>query len=139
LGLRRLGLAFLGGGFGLLLQRRAQDVAERSARIRRSILGDRLLLFGDLHRLDREVGLLRAVEADNHRVELLADLEAFGALLVAVAAKVAALDEAGRSVVADLDVEPGVLDRANGDGHDIVLVDARSAAAGTRTGSRTLA
>ena len=51
------------------------------------------------------------------------DLEALGALLVAVAAKVAALDEAGRAVVADLDVEPGVLDRADGDGHDIALVD----------------
>jgi hypothetical protein len=30
-------------------------------------LGHRLLLFGDLHRLDREVRLLGAVEADHHR------------------------------------------------------------------------
>ena len=80
------------------------------ARIRAAVLGDRLLLLGDLHRLDREVGLLRTVEADHHRVELLADLEALGALLVAVAAEIVALDEADRAVVADLHVEPGILD-----------------------------
>src|SRR5206468_4308796 len=51
-----------------------------------------------------------------------------GALLVAVAAKVAELDEAGRPIVANLHVETGVLDRADVYGHDIALVDARTAA-----------
>src|SRR3546814_6771790 len=46
-----------------------------------------------LQRLDREAGLLRAVEAGDHRIELLTDLIALGALFVAVAAKVRALDE----------------------------------------------
>jgi hypothetical protein len=66
-------------------------------------LRDRLLLLGDLKRLDGEVRLLGAVEANNHCVELLADLETLRTLLVAVAAKVAPLEEARRSVVADLD------------------------------------
>ena len=69
---------------------------------------DRLLLFGDLQRLDREVGLLRAIEADDQCIEFLADLEAFRALLVAVAAEIGALDEAGRAIVANLDLEPTV-------------------------------
>ena len=97
-------------------QRRAQDVAQRGAGIGGAILRHRLLLLGDLHRLDREIGLLRAVEADHLGIELLPHLEALGALLVAVAAKVGALDEAGRAVVADLDVEPAVADVADGDG-----------------------
>jgi hypothetical protein len=44
--------------------------------------------------LIEKFGLLRPVEADHQRVELLADLEALGALLVAVAAEIGALDEA---------------------------------------------
>ena len=96
-------------------------------RIRRAVLRDRLLLFGDLQRLDREVRLLRAVEADDHRVELLADLEALRTLLVAVAAKVGALDEAGRAVVADLDLEPAVADFEHGDGDRLALLDAAAA------------
>ena len=107
-----------------LLQRLAEDVAEDRARIRRPILRHRLLLFGDLQRLDREGRLLRAVEARNLRVELLADLEALGALLVAVAAKVGALDEAGRAVVADLHFQPAVAHFEDGDGDRLALVDA---------------
>ena len=83
-----------------------EDVAEARAGIGAAVLGHGLLLFGDLHRLDREVRLLRTVEADDHRVEILADLEALRALFVAVAAKIAALDEADRAIVADLNVEP---------------------------------
>src|SRR5690606_34767685 len=108
----------------LLLQRLAQDVAEARARIGRAILRHRLLLLGDLERLDREVGLLRAVEAGDHGVELLADLEALRPLLVTVATKVAALDEAGRAVVARLDVKPAVIDREHRHRDDIALADA---------------
>src|SRR4051812_16380689 len=75
-----------------LLEGLAEDVAERRTRIRRTILRDRLLLLGDLHRLDREGRLLGAVEAAHHRIELLADLEPLGTLLVAVAAEIATLD-----------------------------------------------
>src|SRR3546814_10474406 len=84
------------------LQRFAKDIAQRRARIGRTTLLHRLLLLGDLHRLDREGRLLRPVEARHHRVELLADLEAFRTLLVAVAAEIGALDEAGRAVLARL-------------------------------------
>ena len=38
-----------------VLQRRAQDVAQRRARVGRAILCNRLLLFGDLHRLEAVV------------------------------------------------------------------------------------
>src|SRR5688572_4385281 len=107
-----------------LLQRLAEDIAQRRARIRRSILRDRLLFLGDLQRFHREIRLLRAVEADHHRIELLADLEALGALLVAVAAKVGALDEAGRSAVADLDLEPSVAHFEDRNGDRLALGDA---------------
>src|ERR1700752_272587 len=66
----------------------AEDFAERRARVGRTVLRDSLLLFGELQRLDREGRLLGAVETGHHRVELLADLETLGALLVAIAAKV---------------------------------------------------
>src|SRR5690606_14364230 len=92
------------------------------------------LLFGDLARLDREVGLLRAVEADHHRVDLLPDLEAVRTLLVAVAAEVRALDEAGRTIVAGLDLEPAVADLEHRDGDDVVLAQAaRGCGAGRRS------
>src|SRR6476620_11763592 len=113
----------------LRLQRGAEDVAQRGAGVRRAVLLDRLLLFGDLARLDREVGLFRTVEADDHRIELGADLEAVGALLVAVAAEVAALDEASRAVVADLHFQPAVAHFEHGDGDHVVLLDRTGTAA----------
>src|SRR5438105_13803375 len=103
----------------LLFQGCSQDVAQRGPGVGRAILRDRLLLLSDLHRLDREVGLLRTIEADHQSVELLPDLEALGALLVAVAAEIRALGEAGHTVVADLNVEPGILDGADRDGQHI--------------------
>src|SRR5438046_366454 len=78
-----MGLVLLGAG----LQRFAKDIAQRRTRIRRAILRDGLLLLGDLHRLDREVRFLGAIEAADQCIELLPDLEALGTLLVAVAAK----------------------------------------------------
>src|SRR3546814_16983303 len=45
------------------LQRFAKDIAQRRARIGRTILLHRLLLLGDLLPLDRESRLLRPVEA----------------------------------------------------------------------------
>src|SRR5437868_11893830 len=114
------GLGLRGGS--LFFQCCAKDVAERRARVRAAVLRDRLLFLGDLHRLDREIGLLRAVKADHERIELLPDLEPLGTLLVAVAAEIGALDKTDRPVVADLNVEPGILDRANGDGQRVALL-----------------
>src|SRR5207248_3106563 len=117
--LRRLGgLRFLESG--------TEDVAERCAGVRGPILRDRLLLLGDLERLDREIRLLRAIEADHHGIELLADLETLGALLVSVAAKIAALDEAGRAIVANLDVEARILNRTHSDGERFAFLDTSS-------------
>src|SRR4051794_27902828 len=126
-------LGLLLGGLGLLLERSAKDVAKRRTRIRRSVLRNRLLFLGDLKRLDGEVWLLRPIEADDHCVELLADLEAVGALLVAVTAKIAALDEAGDAVLTNLDVEPGVLNCAHDHGQGFALLGAAAGAAGRCT------
>jgi hypothetical protein len=67
-----------------VLQSRAEDVAERSARVGRTELCDGFLLFGDFQRLDRQLdlaGLLRDLDA---RVDLLADGETLRTLVVTV-------------------------------------------------------
>src|SRR3954447_8048689 len=125
------GLRF--GSSSLLFQSCAQDITQRGPGVGRAVLRDRLLLLGDLHRLDREVGLLRPIEADYESIELLADLESLGALLVAIAAEVRALGEAGGTVVADLDIEPRILDRADRDGQHIALLDPAGCARSTRS------
>src|SRR5687768_11570020 len=114
----------------LLLQGLAENVAQARAGVRRPILGDGLLLFGDLERLDREVRLLRAVETGHHGIELLTDLETLRTLLVAVAAEVGPLDEASRAVVADLHFEAAVAHFENGDGDRLALVHATAGADG---------
>src|SRR3546814_20144582 len=76
-----------------------QDVAQRCTRIRRSELRHGFLLFGDLTRLYREVGLLRSVETGHEGVDLLAHLDSVGSLLVKVTAKVGALTDAGGTIV----------------------------------------
>src|SRR5262249_11732257 len=98
-------LLLLGGLFGRLLalapERRAEDVAERRARVGGAVLGNGLLLLGDFERLDRDLHLVAAaVELGHARVDLLADREAFRPLLAAVAREFVALDE-GREVGAD--------------------------------------
>src|SRR5437588_1910828 len=68
------------------LQSRAENVAERRTRICRSILRDRLFLFGNFERFDRDGDLARAtIELRDPRVHLLADGKALGALIAAVA------------------------------------------------------
>jgi hypothetical protein len=87
-------------------ERGAEDVAERSARVGRAILRDRLLLLGDFERLDRDGHFTRAaVELGDARVDLLADREALGALVAAVARQLAALDEGGEVGAGDLDLD----------------------------------
>src|SRR5438128_10733894 len=69
-----------------LLERGAENVAERSPGIRGAVLGDRLLLLGDFQCLDRYRDLAAAaIELGDARIDLLADREALGALLGAIA------------------------------------------------------
>src|SRR3546814_2888639 len=100
------------------------DIAERRTRIRGTILCNSLLLFGNLQRLDREIGFLAAVETDNHRIDLLAGLEAVGTLFVTVAAKIATLDEASCTVFTGLDFKAAIADFKNRDGNGRALVKA---------------
>src|SRR3984893_19321348 len=81
---------------GALLERGTENVAQRRPRIGGTVLRDGLLLFGNFQRLDRDLhlaGLL--VELDHTRIDLFADGEAFGALIVAVTGELGALDEGG--------------------------------------------
>ena len=108
--------------FLAVLQRRAQDVAERSAGVGRAVLGDRFLLFGDFQRLDRHRQLARLLVVGDHaRVDLLADREALGALLVAVARKIAALDEGLDAGLDQPHFEAAILDADDLAGDDGVL------------------
>jgi hypothetical protein len=71
-----------------ILERGAENVAQGRARVGRAVLGDGFLLLGDFQRLDRDLhlaGLL--VELDHPRIDLLADRETLGALVVAIASE----------------------------------------------------
>src|SRR4029077_9059381 len=99
-----LALRLLGSLFDILFLRLAQggakDVAKRGAAIGRAVLGDSLLLLGDLQRLDRNRDLAGlGVDLSHYRVELLADAKAVRPLLGAVAREIGAADEARKVVV----------------------------------------
>src|SRR5688572_25492313 len=82
----------LRGFLATLLERGAENVAERRARVGGAVLSDRLLLLGDFQRLDRHAdlaGLL--VELRHAGIDLLADRETLGPLLGAIAREVVAL------------------------------------------------
>src|SRR5690554_5992444 len=75
--------------FLLLAQSRAENVAERCARIRRSVLSNGFLLFRNLECLDRHRQLARLlVEDGDASIDLLADGEALWTLLVTVTREV---------------------------------------------------
>src|SRR2546421_5640762 len=79
-----------------VLERGAENVTQRRPRIGGAVLRDGFLLFGDFQRLDRDLhlaGLL--VELDHAGIDLLADGEPFGALIVAIAGEFGPLDEGG--------------------------------------------
>src|SRR5258708_30997110 len=93
-GATRVDLVFL-VFLALALERGAEDVAERGARIGGAVLGDRLLLLRHFERLDRHLHLAgAAVELRDPRLDLLADREALPPLLPPVARHLRALDEA---------------------------------------------
>src|SRR4051794_33175314 len=79
-----------------VLERGAEDVAQRCSRIGGAILRNGFLLFGDFQRLDRDLhlaGLL--VELDHAGIDLFADGETLSALIVAIAGEFRPLDEGG--------------------------------------------
>src|SRR4051812_43944459 len=101
----------------------AEDVAERGAGIRGAVLGNRLLLLGHFECLDRELHLGgAAVEQDDAGIDLLADLEAVGTLVVAVAGELRTLDEGGQIPANDLHVDAGLLDLGDLGGDDVALL-----------------
>src|SRR3954447_6939100 len=107
-----------------VLERGAEDVAERCSRIGRAVLRDGFLLFGDFERLDRHLdlaGLL--VELDHAGIDLLADGEAFGALIVAVTSELRALHERGEVGTGDLHLDAALLHFDHFAGHDRALLD----------------
>src|SRR5215468_3589712 len=84
-----LALACLGPGLLRLRQGGAEDVAQAGARIGRAVFGHRLLVFVDLTRLDRERQLARlGIHRRDLGVDLLADGEAVGTLIAALARQV---------------------------------------------------
>src|SRR3569833_2136379 len=110
-------LAVLEGG--------AQDVAERSARVRRPIGGDRFLLLGDFQRLDGEGDLAGlAVVLGDARVNLLTLGEALRALVVAVAAQIGAADERRHLRIRAAHFDAAIVDLGDGAGHDRALLEA---------------
>src|ERR1700737_2125651 len=109
---------------GTLLERGAENVAQRRPRIGGAVLRDGLLLFGDFQRLDRALHLAGfLVELDHPRIDLLADGEAVGTLVVAVARQFRALDEGGEVSARDLDRDTAFLDLEHFAGHDRALLD----------------
>ena len=93
---------------GLLAQGRAQDVAQRRAGVGRAELLDGFLVLGHFQGLDRQGDAAGGlVDVGDLGVEAVADGEALGALLGAVARQVGLADEGGhrRVVVAELHLD----------------------------------
>src|SRR5215207_7410247 len=101
---RLFGIVSAFGLLGLLatlLECGTENVAQRRARVGGAVLGNRLLLLRDFERLDRHLHLVgAAVELDHACINFLADREALGPLLAAVAGKLGPLDE-GRELGTD--------------------------------------
>src|ERR1700731_1292427 len=109
---------------GALLERGAENIAQRRPRIGGAVLRDGLLLLGDFQRLDRDLhlaGLL--VELDHPRIDLFADGETLGALIGALARQLGPLDEGGEVGARDLHLDPRFLHFEHFAGHDRALLD----------------
>src|SRR4051812_8992916 len=107
-----------------VLQRGAENVAQRRSRIGGAVLRDGFLLFGNFQRLDRDLhlaGLL--VELDHAGIDLLADGETLGALIVAITGQFRPLDEGGEIGARDLHLDAGFLHFEHFAGHDRALLD----------------
>src|SRR6266849_4708713 len=107
-----------------ILERGAENIAQRRPRIGGAILGDGFLLFGDFQRLDRDLHLAGfLVELDHPRVDLFADGKTIGALVVAIAGQLGPLDEGGEVGAGDLDLDAAFLDLEHFAGHHRALLD----------------
>src|SRR4051812_38342777 len=107
-----------------VLERGAENIAERRTRIGGAVLSDGFLLFGDFQRLDRDLHLARLlVELDDACVDLFADREALGALIGALARKLGPLDEGGKIGARDLHLDAAFLYFQHLAGHDRALLD----------------
>src|SRR5260221_1127870 len=107
-----------------VLERGAENIAQRRPRIGGAILRDGFLLFGDFQCLDRDLhlaGLL--VELDYACIDLFADGETLGALIVAIAGEFRPLDEGGEVGARDLHLDAGFLHFEHFAGHDRALLD----------------
>src|SRR5258707_12669477 len=92
------------------LERGAENVAQRRARVGRAVLRDGFLLLGDFQRLDRDLHLAGfLVELDHARVDLFADRKTLGALIGTLAGQFRALDEGGKIGARDLDLDAAFL------------------------------
>src|SRR6266436_400882 len=112
-------LGFLGRSPRGAPERGAKNIAERCPRIRRAVLGNRLLLLRHLERLDRDLHLAgAAVELDDAGVDFLPDSETLRPLLAAVARQLRALDERGEVGADDLHVDAAFLHLGHLAGHD---------------------
>ena len=122
----------------LALERGAQNIAERRARIRRSVLRDRLLLLGDFERLDGDGDLLRAaIELDYAGIDFLANREAIRTLLRTIARQFRTLDKGRKFGADDLHVDPAFLYLGHLAGHDRTFFEfARSLGVGSRSTGR---
>src|SRR5436190_6891380 len=107
-----------------VLERGAENVAQRRARIGGAVLRDGFLLFGNFQRLDRNLhlaGLL--IELDHAGIDLLADGETFGALIVAITGQLRPLDEGGEVGARDLHLDAGFLHFEHFASDDRALLD----------------
>src|SRR5690606_15474116 len=112
----------------------AQDVAERSARIGRTEIGNGFTLFGDFERLDRELdaaGL--AVVLGDACVDLFALAETLGTLVVAIAGEVGATDEGRDFAVRDANFDAAFVNVDDFGGDNSVLAQATGFAASSCT------
>src|ERR1700761_2153549 len=107
-----------------VLERGAQDVAQRRAGIGGAVLRDGFLFLGDFERLDRDLHLAGfLVELDHPRIDLFADGETFGALIGALTRQLGPLDEGGEVGTGDLDLDTALLDLEHFASHDRALLD----------------
>src|SRR5450759_2182506 len=109
---------------GALLERGAENIAQRRPRIGGAVLRDRLLLLGDFQRLDRDLhlaGLL--VELDHPRIYLFAYGETLSPLIGTLARHFRSLDEGGEIGTRFLHLDAAFLHLKYFTGHDCALLD----------------
>src|SRR4051812_28628976 len=107
-------------------QRRAENVAEAGARVRRPEFLHGLLLFFDFLRLDRQADTAAAaIDLGDLGVDLFADGETIRTLFGTLTRQIGLADEAGEPV-GDRDFDTAIGDGGDGRGDDVALLHAGS-------------